>query len=164
MRLTRPVAVLSLVMSMSLLVGCSGDDDDPGKGEPSSAATGSESPGSDPSKDDDPGSVTKKCQATIAITGEVTADWDGKAEVRLNGNGPKAVYRSANDAGTVTAYSEGEDFKSSVNVIVGDTTYATRPGDDSGLDIGTKGKSAEVDADAFDVNDKSVHVTASFDC
>lgn len=162
MRLTRTMAVLSLVMSVSLLAGCSGDDD-PDKSDPS-ASKASDTKSSDPGGQGDPGSVTKKCQATVTLTGAVSGEWDGKAEVRLNKNGPRAVYRSSNDQGMVTAYSEGKDFEPAVNVVVDDTTYSTTPGDATGLDIGVKGKAAEIDADAFDVEENAVHVTASFDC
>jgi hypothetical protein len=163
MRLTRAVAALSLVTSVSLLAGCSGGDDNPDKSE-SSATIGSDSP-SATNDAPPPADVVKKCRATVAITGKATADWEGKAEVRLsNGGGPKTVYVSRNDAGTVTAYSEGKDFPPSVNVLVDDTTYATRPGDDAGLDIGTRGRSATVDADALDVDGNRVHVIATFDC
>ncbi|MCW2796885.1 hypothetical protein [Nocardioides sp.] len=165
MRLTHTAAVLSLVMSASLLAGCSGDGgDDPGKGE-SSPTAGSDSPASDPSStEQDPGAIVKKCRATVTVTGTETAEWQGPAEVRLAGNGPKAVYRTQDAKRMVTAYSSGKDFQPSVNFVAGDTTFSTKPGDPAGLDIGTKGKAAEIDADAFDVDGRQVHVTASFDC
>jgi hypothetical protein len=168
MRLTRIVAALTFTLTLSLAAGCSGDDgdkDEPGKAD-SSATTGSDSPTPSADSTEEPGDVVQTtCKATVSITGKVTADWDGKAEVRLSkGDGPKAVYRSTDDKRMVTAYSEGKDFQPSVNVVVGDTTYATTPGDPAGLEIGVKGKGAEVDADAFDVAGDQVHVTASFDC
>jgi hypothetical protein len=171
MRLTRTAAALSVLVSLSLLAGCSGDDgksDEPGKADTTSRASDSESPdaSSSPSgKDEEPGDVVKKCQATVSISGAFTAEWSGKAEVRISqGDGPRAVYRSLHGKQRVTAYSDGKDFTGSVNVLDRDVTYATPPGDETGLDIGVKGKSAEVDADAFDVQQNQVHVTASFDC
>jgi hypothetical protein len=171
MRLTRTAAALSVLVSLTFLAGCSGDgdkSDDAGKGDKSSSASGSGSPDGSASpggEDDVPADVVKKCQATVSVTGAFTADWSGKAEVRISaGDGPKAVYRSVNGKQRVTAYSDGKDFTGSVNVLDDDVTYATPPGDDTGLDIGVKGKSAEIDADALDVEENQVHVTASFDC
>lgn len=152
-----PRLLIAALALAAALTACSGDDSEP-KGEDPPVAT--------PSATDEPDipAEGRGCRATVEVTGEVEASWEGKATVRSEEAGPAAVYLTAQRKQTVTAYANGEDFPPSVNFYDGEQVFATQPGNSTGLDIRPNGKLAEIDAEAFNVQGETVQVIASFDC
>lgn len=164
-RLLLPALTVALA-----LTACSSDDssDDktPADATSQTTAGGEASPGeASEGAGQSPVPVQPRdCQATVEVTGKVEAAWKGKATVRGEESGPSAVYLTADGKKTVTAYAKGEGFNPSVNFYDGKQVFATAPGSGTGLDIRPNGKSAEVDAEAFNVEGDTVQIVVSFDC
>jgi len=159
-----PRLLLTALALTAALTACSGDDSSEGSAPAGDAASeAGESDAATQEESQVPGEE-RRCRATVSVTGAVDAAWKGKATVRGEEDGPSAVYLTADGTKTVTAYAKGEDFPPSVNFYDGKQVFATQPGSTQGLDIRPNGKVAEIDAEAFNVQGKTVQVVASFDC
>lgn len=166
------VALTALCLA-GLLGSCSGDDGDDGDADkdasssPGQGATSAD-PGDAKTSDAPVGDVTSRCRATVTVTGAVEVSWKGPGSVRTpsqpGADGPKAVYVSAHGGNVVSLYSEGKNFLVSANFATDEVAFTTAPGDETGIDIGPRGKAAEVDADMVGIEEPGVHVVASFDC
>lgn len=152
---------MTALLAATALAGCSGSDDgsdggsagtSPGtskSGKPSDAASGPQ------------GDVEKPCEATIQAD-TVSGEWTDK-QVRVSDD--HAVYTATAGDTRLAVYSAYGDSTASVNLYVKKGQYSTPVGDDSGLEVDGKGRSAQVDADLADVQGGgSVHVTARFTC
>ena len=155
-------AIAAVLLSASLLSGCSGDDssDEP---DPSTASGGTAA--SDKATTKERPNKQRTCKTEVEVTGTAEASFNGKGTSRTGNSGPAAVYSAENGDARISAYADGDDIKKSVNVTVGDATFTTQQGDTAGLDIKGNGKSATVDVDAYGIGKNAqVHITASFDC
>lgn len=146
---------MTALLAATALAGCSGSDD--GDKSPADAKPGKSTASSSAPQPN----VEKPCKATIQADG-VSGEWKD-AQVRVSED--HAVYTATAGDARLAVYSANGDSTASVNLYVKKGQYSTPPGDDDGLDVDGKGRSAKVDADLADVKGGDpVHVTATFTC
>lgn len=149
---------MTALLAATALAGCSGSDDDPSSDAKSGKSGKSADPSASPTVKAD---VQKPCKATIQAD-SVSGDWKD-AQVRVSDD--HAVYSAQAGDTRISVYSPIGDSTASVNLYVKDGQYSTPVGNDEGLDVDGKGRSATVDADLDDVGGGgSVHVSADFTC
>lgn len=164
MRLTRTVAAVSLVMSLSVLAGCSDDSGDPKSDSPSESGATSGAPTGKPSKSHKPTPVptmpgAKSCDVEADITGAFEASWTGDGQFADNDQQSTFI---AQDGGVILNVLTSGAEQVLVTVINDNTSYSVAPGD-KGVEV--DGSSATIDADAAQGGTQNtIHVTASFDC
>jgi hypothetical protein len=166
MRLTRTVAAVSLVMSLSVLAGCSGDGDDSGdpKTSPSGSGASSGTPTDKPSKSHTPTAVpsipdAKSCDVEAEITGAFEASWTGDGQ--FADNDQQSTFIAQDGAVILNVLTSGAE-QVLVTVINDNQSYSVTPGD-KGVEV--DGSSVSIDADAAQGGTQNtIHVTASFDC
>lgn len=158
--------VLSVLCLALVTAGCSGDDDKDKKkasNEPSSVITG------DPKDEKQLVAKTAKCTAEVSTSGEYEAEWGGDAQVRTGGKsaddtGPNAIYTLNDKRNRLALYSPGPEFKGSISMSVGNTSYSSDPADAESLDIDKRGKHASVDTTVTSIGGDEIQVVAEFTC
>ena len=168
MRLTRTVAAVSLVMSLSVLAGCSDDSGDPKSSSPSGSGTpsgsASDTPSGKPSKSHKPTPLpslpgAKSCDVEAEITGAFEASWTGDGQ--FADNDQQSTFIAQDGDVLLNVLTSGAE-QVLVTVINDNTSYSVAPGD-KGVEV--DGGSATIDADAAQGGTQNtIHVTASFDC
>ncbi len=149
--------------------GCSGDDGDKEKekagDQPSSVITG------DPKDKEEKNLVaqTTKCDADVSTSGAYEADWNGDAQVRTGGKstddtGPRAVFSLNDKKNRLALYSPGPEFKGSISLSVGNTSYSSNPADAESFDIDKRGKSASAEATLTSISGDEIQLNAEFTC
>lgn len=147
---------MTALVAATALAGCSGSDDS-GDKAPADATSGKPT-GSETARNPD---VEKPCEATIQAD-SVSGEWKD-ASVRVSDD--HAVYSATSGDTRLSVYSAYGDSTASVNMYVKKGQYSPPPGNDQGLDVNDKGRSATVDAELANVEGgDSVHVSATFTC
>ncbi|WP_126688243.1 hypothetical protein [Nocardioides ferulae] len=144
------------LLALTLFVGCSGDDEKEPEADPSPTAEVSQE-GPAPAQE-------RGCKVEVEVTGTVEASWTGKATVRLSEEEPTAIYQAQDGESSIAVYSPLNDNPASANVTVGDSTFTTPLGDDTGLEVAEDGSGAAVAADATGIDDNQVRIDAVFEC
>jgi hypothetical protein len=155
---TRRTLAVTALCAVTLLTGCSGDDDGDDSANPGDSASGSPS-----ASQSLPGAP---CEATVEVTGKVEASWTGVANVVTSGG--QATYTAADgEANLVVGSGTKKQPSAPIFALSGDVFYG-KPGA-KGVEADPKGGGAEVDTDVTGkVGGKgkpvTLHVVASFDC
>ena len=147
----RLALALTALLAATALAGCSGSDDkDSDAKSDKPTASSSQLP-----------ETEKPCKATISAD-PAPGEWKD-AQVRIAED--HAVYTADAGDARLAVYSAYGDSTASVNLYVKKDQWSTPVGNDDGLDVDGKGRSATVDADLDNVKGgDSVHVSATFTC
>ena len=159
-RLLTVLAAGSLVLATAACGGGEGEGDE----NPDDAASSTH-----PEEQRKPNLKTATCSAEVSTSGSHKAAWGGKAKVRTGGKaaddpGPKAVYTLTHKKYRLALYSPGADFKGSVSLSIGRTSYSSDPADAESFDIDEKGKEAHVDVTLTSIEGETLDLVADFAC
>lgn len=144
---------MTALCAVTLLTGCSGDDD--GDDDVKTDASGSPSAST----------YEAPCTATVEITGDVEASWEGGADLTEGGGG--VTYSTANDDANVLVNSAVKKQQpAGLTVAIAGDIFQAKPGA-KGIDADPKGSGAEVDTKVTGKIKKkpaTLNVVATFEC
>jgi hypothetical protein len=159
-RLLTVLAAGSLILAAA---ACGGDEDE-GDENPGDAASSTH-----PKEQRKPNLKAATCTAEVSTSGSYEAEWRGKAKVHTGGKaaddpGPRAVYTLTHKKYRLSLYSPGADFKGSVSLSIGKTSYSSDPADAESFDIDETGKEAHVDVTLTSIEGETLDLVADFVC
>jgi hypothetical protein len=134
------------------LAACSDDEPEPSSTARTPAAAGK----------------VAKCDVEVTVTGAAEAEWTGKGEVSLRGegdtgDGPEATYLSDDRKNQLTVLSAGPGFEATATLGIGDAVFVGNPAD-QGLEVAEDGGAASADLDLTDVDGNVARLVADFTC
>lgn len=149
---TRRILAVTALCAMTLLTGCSGDDEGGDDADNSASPSATESVYEAP------------CEATVEITGKVEKSWEGGAD--LTEGGDIMTYSTADGDANVLVNSSAKKQPSTVTVAVAGDIFQSKP-KAKGIEADPEGSGAEVDTKVTgEIKGKPVtlDVVATFTC